>query len=77
LPVFTLQLDARLIMLNLGEPGDLDITPRADRVLLIEAKYDGVWGLALLGAVTAPTVVLIRTDGSVVCVGAHGRARTC
>jgi hypothetical protein len=29
------------------------------------AKYDGVWELPALGAVTAPTAVLIRPDGHV------------
>jgi 3-(3-hydroxy-phenyl)propionate hydroxylase len=52
--VFTLRHDARPVLLNLGEPGGFDITPWADRVQLIDAKYDGVWELPLLGAVTLP-----------------------
>ncbi len=32
LRVFTLLHDARPVLLNLGEPGDFDITPWADRV---------------------------------------------
>jgi hypothetical protein len=67
--VFTLLHDARPVLLNLGEPGDFDITPWADRVQLIDAKYDGVWELPALGAVTAPTAVLIRPDGHVAWVG--------
>jgi 2-polyprenyl-6-methoxyphenol hydroxylase-like FAD-dependent oxidoreductase len=39
LRVFTLLHDARPVLLNLGEPGGLDITPWADRVQLIDAKY--------------------------------------
>ena len=42
LRVFTLLHDARPVLLNLGEPGSFDITPWADRVQMIDAKYDGV-----------------------------------
>jgi 2-polyprenyl-6-methoxyphenol hydroxylase-like FAD-dependent oxidoreductase len=69
LRVFTLLHDAVPILLNLGEPGGFDITPWADRVQLIDAKYDGVWELPVLGAVTAPNAVLIRPDGYVAWVG--------
>src|SRR5712692_8259930 len=69
LRVFTLLHDARPVLLNLGEPGGLDITPWGDRVQLINAKYGGVWELPVLGAVTAPTAVLIRPDGYVAWVG--------
>jgi hypothetical protein len=69
LRVFTLLHDARPVLLNLGEPGGFDITPWADRVQLINAKYAGVWELPVLGAVTAATAVLIRPDGHVAWVG--------
>ena len=69
LRVFTLLHDARPVLLNLGEPGGFDITPWADRVQLIDAKYAGMWELPALGAVTAPTAVLIRPDGYVAWVG--------
>ena len=69
LRVFTLLHDARPVLLNLGEPGGFDITPWADRVQLIDAKYSGTWELPALGAVTAPTAVLIRPDGYVAWVG--------
>ena len=69
LRVFTLLHDARPVLLNLGEPGGFDITPWADRVQLIDAKYVGPWELPALGAVTAPTAVLIRPDGYVAWVG--------
>src|SRR5688572_19876738 len=39
LRVFTLLHAARPVLLNLGEPGGFDITPWADRVQLIDAKY--------------------------------------
>jgi 2-polyprenyl-6-methoxyphenol hydroxylase-like FAD-dependent oxidoreductase len=69
LRVFTLLHDARPVLLNLGEPGGFDITPWADRVQLIDAKYVGTWELPALGAVTAPAAVLIRPDGYVGWVG--------
>ena len=69
LRVFTLLHDARPVLLNLGEPGGFEITPWADRVQLIDADYFGAWELPVLGAVTAPTTVLIRPDGYVAWVG--------
>src|SRR5829696_5309993 len=69
LRVFTLLHDARPVLLNLGEPGGLDITPWADRVRLIDAEYVGKWELPVFGGVTAPTAVLIRPDGYVAWVG--------
>jgi 2-polyprenyl-6-methoxyphenol hydroxylase-like FAD-dependent oxidoreductase len=69
LRVFTLLHDARPVLLNLGERGGLDIAPWADRVRLIDASYAGAWELPALGAVTAPTAVLIRPDGYVAWVG--------
>jgi 2-polyprenyl-6-methoxyphenol hydroxylase-like FAD-dependent oxidoreductase len=69
LRVFTLLHDARPVLLNLGKPGDLDISPWADRVKLIDAEYLGLWELPVLGAVTAPTAVLVRPDGYVAWVG--------
>jgi 3-(3-hydroxy-phenyl)propionate hydroxylase len=69
LRVFTLLHDARPVLLNLGEPGGFDIAPWADRVQLIDAKYVGMWELPVLGAVSAPTAVLIRPDGYVAWVG--------
>ena len=69
LRVFTLLHYARPVLLNLGEPGGLDITPWADRVKLIDASYDGTWELPVLGTVTAPTAVLIRPDGYVAWIG--------
>lgn len=69
LRVFTLLHRARPVLLNLGEPGHVDITPWADRVQLIDAKYAGAWELPALGAVSAPTAALIRPDGYVAWVG--------
>ena len=52
-----------------GEPGSVDITPWADRVQLVDAEYAGTWELPAIGAVTAPTAVLVRPDGYVAWVG--------
>jgi len=67
--VYTLLHRARPVLLNLGEPGGLDITPWADRVPLTDAKYAGRWELPVLGEVTAPAAVLIRPDGHVAWAG--------
>jgi 3-(3-hydroxy-phenyl)propionate hydroxylase len=73
LRVFTLLHEARPVLLNFHKPG-FDIAPWADRVQLVDAKYVdakyiGTWELPALGAVTAPTAVLIRPDGYVAWVG--------
>jgi 3-(3-hydroxy-phenyl)propionate hydroxylase len=69
LRVFTLLHDAKPALLNLGEPGGIDIAPWAGRVQLIDAQYVGPWELPVLDAVTAPSAVLIRPDGHVAWVG--------
>jgi 2-polyprenyl-6-methoxyphenol hydroxylase-like FAD-dependent oxidoreductase len=67
--VFTLLHDARPALLNLGEPGSLDIKAWAHRVQLADADYDGEWELPVLGEVPAPAAVLIRPDGHIAWVG--------
>ena len=69
LRVFELLHQARPVLLNLGEPDSLDITPWADRVPLIDANYEGEWELPVLGVVAAPAAVLIRPDGHVAWAG--------
>ena len=68
--VYELLHDARPLLLNLGEPGDLDITPWIDRVRSVDASYDGRWELPVIGEVDAPSAVLIRPDGHVAWTGA-------
>ena len=68
LRVFELLHDAKPLLLNLGEPGGFDITPWAGRVRLSDAEYLGRWELPVMGAVAAPTAVLIRPDGYVAWV---------
>jgi hypothetical protein len=71
---FTLLHKGRPVLLNLGktglgEAGNLDIRPWADRVPFVAAKYDGPWELPAIGAVTPPAAVLVRPDGYVAWVG--------
>jgi 3-(3-hydroxy-phenyl)propionate hydroxylase len=67
--VFTLLHDAHAVLLNLGNPLGFDISPWAQRVLAIDAKYAGSWELPVLGQVAAPAAALIRPDGHVAWVG--------
>ncbi len=67
--VFALLHDARPVLLNLGKPGSIDITPWVDRVQHIDAYYTETWDLPVTGAVTGPTAVLVRPDGHVAWVG--------
>ncbi len=69
LRIFRLMHGARPVLLNLDRPGCMDIAPWADRVLLVDATYDGPWELPALGPVPAPRAVLIRPDGYVAWVG--------
>jgi 3-(3-hydroxy-phenyl)propionate hydroxylase len=69
LRVFSLLHQARPVLLDLGQPGGCDITPWADRVQLIAAASAGPWELPAVGAVPAPSAVLIRPDGHVAWVG--------
>lgn len=66
--VFDLLHDARPVLLNLGEPGSIDVTPWTDRVHLIDAAHTGTWELPVVGTVTAPVAVVIRPDGHVAWV---------
>jgi 3-(3-hydroxy-phenyl)propionate hydroxylase len=67
--VYSLLHGARPVLLNLGEPGCVEIGPWTDRVQLIDATYRGVWELPVIGAVPAPTIILVRPDGHVAWVG--------
>jgi 2-polyprenyl-6-methoxyphenol hydroxylase-like FAD-dependent oxidoreductase len=71
LRVFTLLHAARPVLLNFGERESLAVGGWADRVQLIDARYNGGWELPVIGAVTPPSAVLIRPDGHVAWVG-HG-----
>ncbi|HEY8429268.1 MAG TPA: FAD-dependent monooxygenase [Sandaracinaceae bacterium] len=69
--LFTLLHEARPVLLNFGRPGRFDIAPWADRVRAfdVELEHEGPWELPVIGAVDAPTAVLIRPDGHAAWVG--------
>ena len=78
--VFALLHDARPVLLNLGEPGALAAEGWSDRVRLVDAKFDGVCELPVVGAVAIPPAILIRPDGHVAWVGdgdAEGPSDAC
>jgi 3-(3-hydroxy-phenyl)propionate hydroxylase len=66
---FTLLHDARPVLVNLGQPGGVAVSPWANRVRTVHATYAGVWELPVLGEVAAPSAVLIRPDGHVAWAG--------
>jgi hypothetical protein len=67
--VFTLLHEAKSVLLNLGKPWARATSLWTDRVLAIDAEYDGDWELPVVGQVAAPAAVLIRPDGYVAWVG--------
>ena len=67
--VFAFLHDARPVLLNLGAPSGFDMSVGSNRVREVDAMYDGVWELPLLGEVAAPPAVLIRPDGHVAWAG--------
>ncbi|MDA9542974.1 hypothetical protein ACM43_00030 [Bradyrhizobium sp. CCBAU 45321] len=69
LRLFTLLHGARGVLLNFGKRGSIDIAPWADRLEFVDADYDGAWQLPVIGAVAAPSAVLVRPDGHVAWVG--------
>jgi 3-(3-hydroxy-phenyl)propionate hydroxylase len=70
--VYSLLHEARPVLLNLGDPASIDIAAWADRVQVVEAVFTGIWELPVLGAVSAPTAVLVRPDGHAVWVSEAG-----
>jgi 3-(3-hydroxy-phenyl)propionate hydroxylase len=69
LRVFELLHGGRPVLLNLAEPGGLDVDGWGGRVQRVDASYDGEWELPVLGVVSAPSAVLVRPDGYVAWVG--------
>ncbi len=67
--VFTLLHAVRPVLLVLNGAGRFDIAPWATRVRLVDAAYEGVWELPVIGRVPAPAAVLIRPDGHVAWAG--------
>ena len=67
--VFTLLHEARPVLLSLGDAGGFNIARGASRVRLVDATYDGVWELPVLGVIPPPPCVVVRPDGHVAWVG--------
>jgi 3-(3-hydroxy-phenyl)propionate hydroxylase len=67
--VFGFLHNARPLLLNLGSPLAIDLSPWRDRVQYVDAKFAGKWDLPVLGEVAAPDAVLVRPDGYVAWVG--------
>jgi 3-(3-hydroxy-phenyl)propionate hydroxylase len=67
--VFELLHDARPVLVNLGASDSVGISAWSDRVMRVDASYDGAWELPVVGPVAAPEAVLIRPDGHVAWVG--------
>ncbi|MCC8941356.1 FAD-dependent monooxygenase [Bradyrhizobium sp. Arg68] len=72
--VFALLQEARPVLINFAERGSADIAGWSDRIQLIDARHRGVWELPVVGAVAAPTAVLVRPDGHVAWVGEQTQA---
>ncbi len=67
--VYSLLHAARPVLVDLGQPGSLDLGPWADRVHRVRASYTRPWELPVVGAVDPPAAVLVRPDGHVAWVG--------
>jgi 3-(3-hydroxy-phenyl)propionate hydroxylase len=67
--VFGLLHGAKPLLLNLRDPGALDIAPWSERVQLVDAQHAGSWELPVIGVVSAPAAVLVRPDGYVAWAG--------
>jgi 3-(3-hydroxy-phenyl)propionate hydroxylase len=71
--MFTLLHDSRAVLLDLGGPGALAPGSWGDRVRFVDASYDGMWELPVVGAVEGPPAVLVRPDGHVAWAGDGAR----
>ena len=67
--LYALLHTARPLLLDLGTGQHLEPGAGAGRVRLVEATYDGVWALPVVGPVEPPAAVLVRPDGHVAWVG--------
>jgi len=72
--IYALMHEARPVLLNLGEPGAIDLGGWTDRVRLVDARCEDPWELPALGQVDSPNALLIRPDGHVAWVGERADA---
>lgn len=66
--IYSLLHEGRPVLLDLGD-ARFDVAGWEGRIRCVQARCDGPWTLPEVGAVTAPTGVLIRPDGHVAWVG--------
>lgn len=67
--MFELLHDAHWLLLVLNGAPLPDPSIESMRVRVVEATYDGVWELPVLGIVDPPGSVLVRPDGHVAWTG--------
>ncbi|WP_407154799.1 FAD-dependent monooxygenase [Bradyrhizobium sp. STM 3557] len=67
--IFELLHEARPVLVNFGTPGSLSVDRWGRHVRLVDARFEGVCELPVIGAVPSPPAVLIRPDGHVAWVG--------
>ena len=67
--IFKLLHHADPLFLDLDLTAALPAGPWCDRIKRIDATYNGIWELPVLGEVAAPSAVLIRPDGYVAWAG--------
>jgi aromatic ring hydroxylase-like protein len=67
--LFNLLHQARPVLLNLDQTRPVAGIRQDGRVRLVDATFDGVCELPVIGVVPTPSAVLIRPDGHVAWVG--------
>lgn len=67
--LYTFLQTARGILLTLGLPPNVDVSPWAHRVSVVDAHAAESWNLPVVGEIDAPNAVLIRPDGHVAWAG--------
>jgi 2-polyprenyl-6-methoxyphenol hydroxylase-like FAD-dependent oxidoreductase len=68
--VYSFLHQARPLLVNFGVAGALDVAGAwSARVQRVDAGFTGPWVLPVIGAVAAPSAVLVRPDGYVAWVG--------
>jgi len=72
--LFALLHDARPVLLNLGAPDRFDLSGWTTRIKPVNAQFEGLCELPVVGTVEMPSALLIRPDGHVAWVERDGDA---
>lgn len=67
--IYSFLHDAKALLIDLSGTLTLNTESWHRRVERVNAAYDGVWELPVLGVVEAPSAILVRPDGYVAWVG--------